>query len=119
VDGNNNVTRLPILINPKTEVGRMMQGTDSYMQNMIPENGGGRIWSTGTVGLAPQETVNGSVTNFTFLNGFTRQIPRRVQIDGSMWNGTNANGSVNWRWDATNTRIQITPAPVKDVRAFF
>lgn len=119
VDGNNNVTRLPVLINYRTETSTMMQGTDAYMQSIIPENGGGRIWSTVTIGLRPQETVNGSTTVFTFLNGFTRQIPKQLRFDGLMLEATNSDGTTNWTWDSTAKTVTTSIAPTKDLRAFF
>lgn len=114
-DGSS-ATRRPTIINFRTETSTMMQGVNSYMP-IPPRNGGGRIESVTTLGLSPLETPNGSITNFSFVNGFTPQIPSRVQIDGAMWPGTNQNGTINWTWGTTN--ISTTTAPTKDVRAFF
>jgi hypothetical protein len=120
VDGNNGFTRLPTVINYRTETSTQMQGTTSgYMKSQIIENDGGRTWSTGTVGLAPNETVNGTTTVFTFSNGFTRQKPRVIRADGLILPDTNSDGSTNWSWDSGTTAVTMTTAPSKDLRAFF
>jgi hypothetical protein len=116
INGTPGITRLPTIINFRANAATQMQGTNSYMP-VAPPNGGGGIWSVSTVGLSPLETPNGSITNFSFVSGFTPKIPSRLQIDGAMWNGTNANGSVNWVWDTTN--LHTMTIPLKDVRAFF
>lgn len=117
VNGSTTLTRLPTVLTYKANAASQNQGTNAYMQGMIIPNDGGRIWSVSTVGLAPLETVNGSRTNFSFVNGFTPQIPQRLLIDGQMLFGTNANASVNWVWDTTN--LHTMTIPTKDVRAFF
>lgn len=109
--------RLPTIINSKGGSLVQWQGVGSGMHGLIPPLGGGTIWNVSTVGLAPLETVNGSITNFSFVNGFTPQIPQRLLIDGQMLFGTNANASVNWVWDTTN--LHTMTIPTKDVRAFF
>lgn len=118
VNGDNNITRLPIVENYRAETGDQMQGTNSYMQSIVLENDGGRIWSVSTVGLAPSEAVNGSRTTFTFLNGLTRQKPKRIVVDGLTLEATDVAGT-NWTWNTSTTDVTFATAPTKSVRAFF
>lgn len=119
VNGNDNVTRLPILKNYRTAAPTHMQGTNAtYMQNIIIENDGGRIWAVSVIGLAPVEVVNGILTTFTFLNGFTRQKPKHIVVDGVTMEATDVAGT-NWTWNTSTTDVTFTVAPTKSVRAFF
>jgi hypothetical protein len=120
VEGDNNITRLPTTFNYRTASSNQMQGTNAnYMQGLIIENDGGRIWSVSTVGLRPVEAVNGSRTAFTFLNGFTRQKPQRIRADGLVLDATNSDGTTNWTWDTGTKTVTMSVAPTKDLRAYF
>lgn len=120
VEGDNNITRLPILTNCHTESPDQMQGTNSgYMQGRIPTNDGGRIESISTFGISPQEAVNGSRVTFTFLNGLTRQKPITMRSDGLLLAAINSDGTVNWTWDATAKTVTMMDAPIKDLCAYY
>lgn len=110
--------RLPTIINYKAGSATQMQGTNSSMHNLIPENDGGRVWSISTIGLKPSEAVNGSRTTFTFVNGFTPQKPQRILVDGQLLEATDVGGT-NWTWNSGTGVVTLTVAPVKNVRAFF
>lgn len=118
VHGSVNVTRLPILINPKAAASTQMQRTSTYMKSIIVPNGGGRIWSIATVGILADQTPNGALTTFTFSNGFTRQKPERILVDGQILEETDVAGT-NWTWQAGTTDVLFAVAPTKKVRAFF
>lgn len=110
--------RPPIVINYKSETAATMQGTSTYLPVPIP-NQGGQVYSPSTIGVAPQETVNGVTTVFTFQNGFTRSKPERLRIDGLMMEATNSDGTTNWTWDSGTTAVTTSVAPTKDLRAFY
>lgn len=119
VNGDNNITRLPTVKNYRCEVATQMQGTNAgYMQNIIIENDGGREFGVSTTGLLPTATPNGVLTTFTFLNGFTRQKPKRIIVDGVTMEATDAAGT-NWTWNTGTTDVTFTVAPTKSIRAFF
>lgn len=121
VKGDNNITRLPVVKNYETGTAAQMQGTDAYMQSIIIENDGGREWGVSVTGLTPTEAINGSRTVFNFPNGFTRQKPKRIIVDGVVKEATDVAGT-NWTWTVgagTDSTVTFATAPAKSVRAFF
>jgi hypothetical protein len=118
IDGNANITRLPTIINYKTETATQMQGTSTYLPTPVP-NQGGQIYSASTGGVRPTETVNGVNTEFTFQNGFTRSKPSWIRADGLAMDETNSDGTTNWTWSSGTTKVTMVIAPVKDLKAFY
>jgi hypothetical protein len=120
VNGNATQTRLPTFINIRARASTQMQGTNAYMHSIIPQNDGGRIESVSTWGLKPSETPNGSLKDFTFINGPTANSlkPRSILVDGQMLEATDVGGT-NWTWNSSTAVASLTVAPTKNIRAFF